>query len=298
MKNFFTRAILIMHLGTILAQTAQEKLLTHNQSEDRYASFSSAGDQIVFESDRDGDWNIYLMDSDGKNQRSLTTHTSEDRRPSWHPSDKKIVFESNREGKFALYEYTIKTKRTKRIPILGLSGEPMFARYSPNGRFLAFSDRKSDQESNIAICKHNGRGLKHLTNHSFRTFYPNWSPDGDTLVFFSRHETNNKDDEIYKIGVDGFGMKRLTKWPKHNFCPVWSSDGTKIAYVTSIEGTRPEIYVMAANGSHQTRITFNEDGDTLPNWSPNGSSILISGYRNGNYEICELNISNLRMEVE
>jgi len=43
--------------------------------------------QIVFESDRDGSPEIYVMDVDGKNQRNLTDHPNYDRSPDWFDPD-------------------------------------------------------------------------------------------------------------------------------------------------------------------------------------------------------------------
>ena len=90
--------------------------------------------------------------------------------------------------------------------------------------------------------------------------------------------------------INGDSLKRLTDWYKHNFCPMWSHDGKKIAYSTSMEDNRPEIYIMNQDGSEKTRITDNTDGDTLPNWSNDDRKLLITGYRNGNYEIIELTL--------
>jgi hypothetical protein len=42
-----------------------------------------AGGKIVFESDRDGDFEIFVMDEDGSNQTQLTVNTASDREPSW-----------------------------------------------------------------------------------------------------------------------------------------------------------------------------------------------------------------------
>ena len=109
-------------------------------------------------------------------------------------------------------------------------------------------------------------------------------------MYFSRKETNNQDDEIYKLNLDSGIEERLTNWPQHNFCPSWSNDSSKIVFVTSMKNIRPEIYIMDSNGNNQVRITYNIDGDTLPDWSPNDNKILITGYRNGNFEICELEL--------
>lgn len=289
-----TVLLLFVFLGIISLghsqNTVTEKLLTKNTSHDRYASYSPNGKKIVFESNRDGHWEIYMMDNDGKNQQRLTIGKYDNRRPSWHPTGEKIIFESNRSGAFELYELTLTSKSVKKIKVKNLQGVPMFAKYSSDGTKIAFSLMKSDTVSNIQIVSHKGTFIKAFTNYNYRSVYPNWSRDDRSILFFSRHETNNTDDEIYIMNLDGSSKKRLTNWPKHNFCPAWSKDGKKIAYVTSMKDIRPEIYIMDSDGKNQTRITYNNDGDTLPNWSPDGKKLLITGYRNGNFEICELTI--------
>lgn len=283
---------IIIYLSStiVFSQPVKEIKLTNNSADDRYASYSPDGNQIVFESTRDGNWEVYTMNSDGSNQQRLIASEFEDRRPSWHPNGKKIVFESTRSGKNELYEFSIKTSKIEKINIRGMDGEPSFARYSPNGKTIAFTIKKSDEESNIATIERNRTLLKFVTIYPFRSFYPVWSNDGKSLLFSSRHETNNEDDEIYTINIKGTDKKRLTNWPKHNSCPVWSNDGKKIAYVTSMEDSRPEIYIMDTDGRNQLRITNNNEDDTLPNWSTDGSKLLITAYRDGNYEICELTL--------
>ncbi len=272
--------------GVVFGQT--EKILTNDPSEDRYASYSPDGTKILFESNRNGNWDIFLMDADGENQKPVTSDTSQNRRPSWHPSGKKILFESNRNGVNRLYELNVKNLKAVEIAIEGFDGTPIFARYSPDGNLIAFSASVGESEPNLYLVDSSGKNLRQVTSYNFRSLYPDWSPDGKRLVFFSRHETNNEDDEIYTINLDGSEIERLTNWPKHNFCPRWSPDGRKIAYVTSMEVSRPEIYVMDSNGENQQRITNNTDGDTLPSWSLDGTKLLVTGFRNGNYEICEV----------
>ncbi|SNZ00956.1 TolB family protein [Flagellimonas pacifica] len=267
-----------------------EKCLTNNSFEDRYASYSPNGQNILFESNRDGNWEIYLMDKNGENVQRLTKSTSDNRRPSWHPNGKKIIFESNRNGKFELFILKIKNRKvTKLLDPIG-NEEPIFASFAPNGKSIAVSFKASESKSNLVLLNKKGRLLQKLTSNEKRTFYPKWSGDGNEIVFFSRQDTNNQDDEIYKLNLKTGKETRLTNWHKHNFCPSWSHNSKKIAYVTSMEGTRPEIYIMDADGSNQIRLTYNKDGETLPNWHPTENKILVTAYRNGNYEICELEL--------
>ena len=47
--------------------------------------------QIVFSSNRDGNWEIYVMDADGKNQRNITNKPGDNSSPSWSPDGKHIA---------------------------------------------------------------------------------------------------------------------------------------------------------------------------------------------------------------
>lgn len=60
--------------------------------------------------------------------------------------------------------------------------------------------------------------------------------------------------------------------------PDWSPDGTKIAYASFATGGG-DIYVMGADGSHQTRLTTDPARDLGPAWSPNGTKIAFLSTR-------------------
>ncbi|WP_420320450.1 hypothetical protein [Flagellimonas sp.] len=274
----------------LLGQTEgwKETCLTNNSADDRYASYSPDGNWIVFESNRDGNWEIYLMDTAGENLKRLTNNPADDRRPTWHPNGGKVLFESNRNGTNQLYTIKIKSGKEQKLKGLVDSGEPIFAEFSPDGKHIAVSIQEAEQQGSIVLLDKKGRILKKLVRNDYRNFYPKWSNNGKEIVFFSRKDTENTDDEIYRLNLSTGIEKRLTQWPKHNFCPSWSGDSARIAYATSMEGSRPEIYIMNANGSNKTRITNNNNGETLPNWHPSQNKILVTAHRNGNYEICVL----------
>ena len=266
-----------------------ETNLTNHPSSDRYASFSPKGHKIVFESDREGHWDIYVMDFSGENLERLTEHGSDDRRPSWHPNGENILFESNRSGSNQLYSLSLDDGQIQQLTEI-VDGSPIFGAYSADGKQIMVSIAKSDTEGHIVLLDSNGHVIRSIVENKWRNFYPKWSNEGNDILYFSRKDTENEDDEIYSLDIETGMEVRLTHWPKHNFCPSWSPDDNKIAYVTSMEASRPEIYVMDSNGANAKRLTFNEDGDTLPNWSPDGTKLLITAYRNGNFEIVSLRV--------
>lgn len=76
-------------------------------------------------------------------------------------------------------------------------------------------------------------------------------------------------------------MTNLTNHPRMDSSPAWSPDGTRIAFRSSRDNVSPwgstEIYVMDADGSNPTRLTFTDSlFNTGPAWSPDGSKIAFS----------------------
>ena len=63
-----------------------------------------------------------------------------------------------------------------------------------------------------------------------------------------------------------------------------SPGGGRIAFDSDRDGN-PELYTMRANGSDQTRLTFNQASDFLSTWSPDGRKLAFTTDRGGNVEV-------------
>jgi Tol biopolymer transport system component len=120
--------------------------------------------------------------------------------------------------------------------------------------------------------------------------HPALSPDGTRIAFSSRREGKFS---IYVVGVDGQDLRRVTDGFGGDTEPAWSPDGTRIAFVRGYDGTSggyanlgscsSEIYVVNEDGSGERLLT--DGGGTDPAWSPDGTRIAFSSFRDGNYEI-------------
>ena len=57
-------------------------------------------EKIAFVSDREGNRDIYVMDTDGSNGVRLTDHSADDYSPAWSPDGSRIMFLSDRDYHF------------------------------------------------------------------------------------------------------------------------------------------------------------------------------------------------------
>jgi Bacterial Ig domain/WD40-like Beta Propeller Repeat/Beta-propeller repeat len=251
---------------------------------------AGGANKIVFSSNRDGNFEIYSMNSDGTGLTRLTNHSAIDLFPALSPDGTKIAFASNRDGllNFEIYVMNADGSSPARLTTNArVDGKPS---WSPDGTKIAFT---SARDGNFEIYSMNadGSGLTRLTNNHAIDSDPAWSPDGTKIAFSSnRHGVLNF--EIYVMNDDGGGVARLTNNSALDVSPSWSPDGTKIAFASNRNGLLNfEVYVMNADGGVQTRLTTNGAVDGEPAWSPEGDKIVFSTNRDDllNFEIYVMN---------
>ncbi len=250
---------------------------------------------IAFASNRDGNWEIYVMDTDGKNQRRLTNNRHDDRYPSWSPDGKRIVFSSKRDGNFEIYVMDADGGKPK-----NLTKNPNDDRYpswSPDGESIAFASwdgivKNFVSTFDIYVMGTDGGNPQNLTNNRHDDRYPSWSPDGERIVFSSARDGHFTNDlgithEIYVMDADGGNQQRLIENRQNDWSPVWSPDGERIAFASDRRGDFEnfDIYVMDADGGNPRNLTNNHRDDWSPVWSPDGERIAFSSNRDGDFDI-------------
>ena len=153
---------------------------------------SPAGDQVVYESNADGNLELYLLDLEGVALAELTPESIEPKRitfnetddgsPTFFPDGKRVLFVSSRNEVNQLY--TIDIDGQNEIHFNPNRYDCYNPTVSPDGKTVAYvSARDGDWE--IYLIDADGTNERRITNDIGRSIQPAFSPDGRHLVFVS-----------------------------------------------------------------------------------------------------------------
>ena len=227
---------------------------------------AAQGSRIVFSNLAFDNFEIYVMDANGRNRENLSNHPVHDMDPDWSPDGTKIAFVSDRND--AAYQiYVMDADGKNQIRLTDGPDAKREPDWSPDGGKIAFTVR--DGINHFEVMDADGQNR---VRYEDRTIQPSWSPDGQQIAFVSSKDEGN---EIYVMDADGQGLERVTHDLVHKENPSFSPDGARIAYWGEEEGFY-HIYVVGVDGKNLKRLTHNQENHRDPACSPDGGVIAYA----------------------
>lgn len=229
---------------------------------------------ILFTSDRDGDFEIFVMNEDGSGVRQLTFNTSKDSKARWAPDGRAIYFIRDDAQVWRMDRDGGNQQQITDGQSLAVS---------PDGTQLAIAKFVSFWAARNLFIHDLATGQERLlVDHVGEDFHADFSPDGSRLVYvnyFIYYGDYYKN--LHVVNVDGSGDTALTDydeftpgWPDS---PRWSTDGNRILFSNHGEGQDDRLQTIAPDGSnHAGYISSSIGGLVSPVWSPDGHWVLTS----------------------
>lgn len=182
--------------------------------------------------------------------------------------------------------YTVSAQGGIARKLTSYEGYEMFARFSPDGRYIAFTG-EYDGNREVYLIPSNGGEPKRLTFTASLSrddvadrMGPNnivmgWKNDGSQIIFRSRmREFNDFKGQLYLVSKDG-GLPEQLPLPRGGFCS-FSPDDKKLAYNRVFRefrtwkryrgGMADDIWIYDFQSKKTENITNNPAQDIIPMW--------------------------------
>jgi len=195
------------------------KKITDNPKYDAEPIVSSDGKQIVFGSQRNGDFDIYIMNSDGSNVRRLTDRIGYDGGPWFSPDGTKIVWRAwypETEEEMAMWRDCMENNYIFPVPL------------------------------DLWVMNADGTNKRRILHNGATNWSPSWHPDGKRIIFSSNMDDWHEDIkrfghnfELYLINIDGTGLERITYNNVFDSFPMFSPDGKKLVFASNRNPQKP-----------------------------------------------------------
>ncbi|MBM3810639.1 MAG: hypothetical protein FJW20_03275 [Acidimicrobiia bacterium] len=214
-------------------------------------------------------------------------------RPSWSPDGRKLIFASYGPVS-TLWTVEVATGKLENVGLReGVYVHPI---YAPDGSGSIFYTGVT-QDLEFGIWRYRpGRGEPPLELQRTGVAMPvnlAITADGRRLSYGLIRMTSNlaaltvADRSGETVGA----VQMLTADTSfRNTFPAVSPDGSRIAFHVRRQGVASDMYVMNSDGAQVTQVTRNPEPDLMPNWTPDGESLVYSSGRGGSNTLWRLRL--------
>jgi Tol biopolymer transport system component len=237
--------------------------------------FQGCATRVVFDSERNGESEMYVLDILSGDVARLTQHSSgaANRFPDFAPGGQFIVFVSQGE------------QRTGQLFIMRSNGEGLRqlttdeAEYenpawSPSGDWIAF-EMEWQGVWGLYLIRPDGSNLHRIGPDGVNLFHPSWSPDQSRIAVVTGNE------EAWVVGILDLStgaVDRLSEPGLDIGSVKWSPDGSRLA-LDAVSGSNFDLYLLDLETGELRRLTENPAIDARPDWSPDGSQLVFNSTR-------------------
>ena len=237
--------------------------ITADAAHNYYPAFSPDGSTLLFASNRDTHFNLYLKPLGTDVLTQITSNIGEVSSATFSPDGKQIVFSNSIDGKPSSLWIVGRDGKNAQLLYEG-TGNIASPVWAPNGKSIAFamSSPTDLQSYEVYIMDADTKTILPVTKGALQNTggSVDWSPDGRFLLLFAGVSGNHN---IYTFDIVSGAVKQLTD-SGNNAAPAYSPDGRWIVFNSQRKNDTANIFIMRADGSDVRELT----SDTEPDWQP------------------------------
>lgn len=296
-------------MSSICAVSTETKEITSFTPENGRAysaKWSPDGKKIAFIKSEDGDAQLWVMTSTGKNPVKITDMAFGASDPSWSPDSKRLIFSSSVYAGCATNAENKAKKEAK-------EKSKVQARIITELPYQVFDHWRDDLYSHLFIINADGTGLKDLTPGKYDT--PpidlgsscdySFSPDGKEVCYVTNKDKNlawSTNNNLFTISLEDGKTKQITEGKGNDCGAVYSPDGRYIAYTSmSRAGFEADMRVLSVydrKTGESKKISESLDRSIHDfQWMPDGESLIGNADNDGFCSVYRIWLNGKAQEI-
>jgi TolB protein len=228
-----------------------------------YPTFSPDGSSLLFASNRNGPFDLYLLLFGEKQLFQITQNVGNVISPDYSPDGRRIVF-ANQVGEGPTSIWMVNADGLNPRLVYAGTNTIVAVAWSPDGERIAYAMSVGiPQEYEIFTMDTNGKnhlrisqGLKGIGGSI------DWSPDSKSLLVYAGAYG---DKNIYKVEVADGSYAQITDGG-NNAGASYSPDGLYIVFNSLRNDDQADLYIMRVDGSNQVQLTNHPEPDWGAVW--------------------------------
>jgi serine/threonine protein kinase len=238
--------------------------LSDMEASNYYPVFTPNGDSLLFASNRNGPFDLYLLLFGEKQLFQITENVGNVVSPDYSPDGRRIVF-VNRAGNGPTSIWMVNADGLNPHQVYAGPDTIVAAAWSPDGERIAYAMSVGvPQEYEIFTMNTEGKdhirisqGLQGIGGSL------DWSPDGSDLLIYAGPYG---DKNIFKLEIADGAYAQITDGG-NNAGASYSPDGKYIVFNSLRNDDQADLYIMRADGTNQVQLTSHPEPDWGPQWA-------------------------------
>jgi TolB protein len=282
----------VPEVGRIVGLLHPITKLTRGAFDDAQPRFFPSGEKIVFQSNRNGNWDLFEMNTVGGEIKPLLTDSLDQENPVPDFSGEWLYFTQN-QGKETRYRdifrLNVKTDAKENV-VSGLSDD-WYPAPGPKGQWLFFvSNRLSPEKDSVTAIFRQKLASQEPPEVLLSENGPYAAPcvlaDGSGFLFTRQvqevwhlYRANSSGKKVKALGTESFNYGN----------PFASPDGKQVVFFSN-RNKNYDIYLKNLTTGKISRLTRQSSMDLAPAFSPDGSSIVFQSNRTGHHHIYKIDL--------
>jgi Tol biopolymer transport system component len=263
--------------------------LTFEPGNDALPALSPDGQMIAFSSKRDGNTEVYIMDSDGRNPKRITKNPAIEFMPAFSPDGKSLAYVSDRDGNDEIYLYDLQTQKERRLT--ANKNDDMLPRFSPDGGEIFFLSDSGTFWGLWRLSLGNAGRPQKVIPDNIEKGDKDYFDIAAGQILYQQGQENQK---VLKLWPLAGGQAKQIDCPsfRSGIPTMLSPDGRYLLYTSSRQGN-DEVYLYDRQADNNLRLTVNPAEDMAFGFFPDQKTILFVSQRGGDRDVYLMHLDQL-----